>query len=313
MNTDMYTRPSLRVSAALVSALILLLAGIAAVSHVSRASALTNCTVADNTIDAEEQAFLTLINNYRSQNGLASLSLSTNLSRAATWHGTDMGQKKYFSHTDSLGRSPSKRVVDCGYPSGAGENIAAGTVWDTAAEAFTAWKNSSGHNANMLNSYYRQIGIARVYVAGSPYSYYWVTDFGATNDGTGGTAGGSSTPTPTGAAAQAPSAPTPTPTATPTQVAPTSKAAMTSPVPGAVLPGTRATFQWTAGSGALEYRLYVGTSRGSSNIVSKSTGTSRSLVVSNLPNRGQRVYVRLWTRFSGGWQYTDYTYTAYRR
>lgn len=170
-----------------------------------RADALTNCSVTHDALDSEEQAFLTLINQYRAQNGLGPLTISTNLNRAAAWMVEDMATKGYFSHTDSLGRSPYQRAIDCGYPSGAGENLAAGSGWSTAQAAFDAWRNSPGHNQNMLTGYYQQIGIARYYQAGSPYGWYWATNFGATNDGTGG--GGASQPTAT---------PTNTPTATPT-------------------------------------------------------------------------------------------------
>ena len=56
--------------------------------------------------DSEEQAFLTLINSYRTQNGLGTLSLNTQLNNAADWMSVDMGANNYFSHTDSLGRDP---------------------------------------------------------------------------------------------------------------------------------------------------------------------------------------------------------------
>ena len=262
------------------------LAGGLALAHTPiSAHALTNCTVADNTFDAQESAFLGLINTYRAQNGLAALSLSTNLNRSSSWLAVDMAQKSYFDHTDSLGRSPSQRAQDCGYPSGAGENIAAGTVWDTAQEAFDAWRNSPGHNANMLNSSYTQIGIARYYGAGSTYGWYWVTDFGLVNDGT---SGGGTTPPP--------------PVAT--------KANVTSPAPGSTLPGNAATFSWDAGSGAAEYFFYAGYTQGANNYYGNSTGLNRSVGVSSLPTDGSTVYVRLWTRFASGWQYNDYTYRA---
>src|SRR3970040_2369474 len=64
-------------------------------------------------MDSEEQAFLTLINNYRAQNGLGALSLNTQLNNAAEWMSNDMGANNYFSHTDSLGRHPFQRVGDC--------------------------------------------------------------------------------------------------------------------------------------------------------------------------------------------------------
>ncbi len=293
------------------AASILAFAGFAGILRGNPAAeALSNCTVSNLSTDAEEAAFLTLINTYRSQNGLGSLALSTNLSRAATWHGGDMGAKGYFSHTDSLGRNPSARARDCDYPGGAGENIAAGTVWDTAQEAFTAWRNSSGHNANMLNSNYTMIGIARVYVSGSRYGWYWVTNFGTVNDGTSGGGGGQATATPTRTATQPPAA-TATPTRTPTQPpASTAPATFSSPAPGSTLPGATATFSWSPASGALEYFVYLGRTPGSNNIVGRSVGTATSTTVTNIPTDGSTIYARLWTRFANGWQYTDVTYRA---
>lgn len=148
------------------------------------AKALTNCTGGDPALDSEEAAFLGLLNSYRAQNGLSALTTSANLMRSASWMAQDMGVRAYFAHTDSLGRPTSQRARDCGYPADAGENIAGGTNWQTAQDAFTAWRTSPGHNENMLNAPYRKIGIARAYVPGSQYSWYWVTDFGFFDDGT---------------------------------------------------------------------------------------------------------------------------------
>lgn len=313
----------------------------------SPAHALTNCTVVESNValDAQETAFLTLINNYRAENGRSPLGASTNLNRASVWMGGDMGAKKYFSHTDSGGRSVSTRVQQCGYPGNAGENIAAGSVWDTAQEVFAAWKASSGHNANMLNSSYKYIGIGRVYTSGSPYGWYWVTDFGFVNDGTSGgasatstptrtptrtpTSAGAATPTPTRTATRTPTAavstptrtatrtPTRTPTsgATPTRTstppaAAATKATMKTPAPGSTLPGTSAMFAWNGGSGAEYYWLQVGSSAGGQDLYSASPGLATAATVSNLPRGGQPLYVRLWSKLPAGWEYADYTYKA---
>jgi uncharacterized protein YkwD len=286
----------LRPAALWVAAALLVVFVAVALGQARPASALTNCTVSDMTVDSEEARFLTLINNYRAQNGRTALQMSTNLNRAATWMAVDLATKNYFSHTDSSGRSPSTRAQNCGYPGGAGENIAAGTVRDTAQEAFDAWRASSGHNANMLNSSYLMIGVARYYRSGSTYGWYWVTDFGLVNDGTSGGGGGT--------------AATPTPTRTPTPAAAGSPANITSPTPGSTLPGASATFGWSSASGALEYFFYAGTSQGSNNLYGRSMGLSTSVTVSNLPTNGSTVYVRVWTRFSTGWQYRDVTYRA---
>ena len=90
----------------------------------------------------------------------------------------DMGTKGYFGHSDSLGRSPWTRMGDCGNPTYGGENLAAGTERDSAAAAFELLRNSPSHNAVMLSPEFRLIGIARQFVAGSPYGWYWATDFG---------------------------------------------------------------------------------------------------------------------------------------
>ncbi|HWQ36227.1 MAG TPA: CAP domain-containing protein, partial [Blastocatellia bacterium] len=67
------------------------------------------------TLDSEEQAFVTLINDYRAQNGLAPLQVSIALTNAAKWMSQDMAQKNYFDHNDSLGRTPYQRMVAFGY------------------------------------------------------------------------------------------------------------------------------------------------------------------------------------------------------
>jgi hypothetical protein len=134
------------------------------------------------TLDSEEQAFITLINTYRQQNGLQPIKLSEKLDAAAVWMSTDMGQKNYFSHTDSLGRTFDQRIRAFGYTYNTymGENLAAGNA--TASATFTQWKNSPGHNANMLKANYVVMGIARVYNANSTYKWYWSNDFGGYDD-----------------------------------------------------------------------------------------------------------------------------------
>jgi uncharacterized protein YkwD len=273
------------------SVLVALVFAVTTVQGVPDAEALTNCSVSDS-FDSQEQAFLQLINQYRSQNGRTTLTASVNLNRGSAWMARDMATKNYFSHTDSLGRSVSTRLSNCDATPSFGENIAAGTYRDTAQEAFDAWKASSGHNANMLNGSYKQIGIARYYDANSRYKWYWVTDFSTSNDGTnaGGSSGGSSGGTTN----------PPPPTAT--------AAVMTSPANGSTLPAFETTFRWTAVSGASQYYIYMGTSPGSNNMVSASLGTATSVTIRGYPSSGALVYVRLWTRVNSTWYFNDYSY-----
>lgn len=211
----------LRKSVLFMSAAAALLgAGIAIDGVSGSATAAGPCAVSDATLDTEEAAFLGKINAYRAANGLAPLKLSENLQRAATWMAVDLSSKRYFAHTDSAGRSPQQRAADCGYAGPAGENLAAGTDWDSSDEALAAWKASSGHNKNMLFSSYVQIGIARVYDANAQYGWYWVTEFGTEDDGTTVALPGQPAPKPSPTAAPTqPPAPKPTqpPAPAPTQ------------------------------------------------------------------------------------------------
>ncbi|MHB9112730.1 MAG: CAP domain-containing protein [Thermoleophilia bacterium] len=146
--------------------------------------------------DGEELAFLTLINNYRASYGLPALTMSDSLYNASENHSWDMATYNYFSHTGRNGSSPWDRIRAAGYTYNTylGENIAAGYV--DAQSVFVGWRNSPGHNANMLNANYRAIGIGRAYGSGSTYGWYWTTDFGGVSEDN--TPPSVSIPTPTG-------------------------------------------------------------------------------------------------------------------
>jgi hypothetical protein len=85
------------------------------------------------------------------------------------------------------------------------------------------------------------------------------------------------------------------------------KAALTSPAPGSVLNAGANTFSWTAGSGAREYFLYLGTAPGANNLFGQSVGLNRAATI-NVPAHSGTLYARLWTLLPTGWQFTDYTY-----
>lgn len=130
----------------------------------------------------EELVFLGLINSYRKSKGLSSLRLSRTLGAAAEHHSQDMARYNYFGHTLANGRTWSSNITAHGYSASStiGENIAAGNR--TASATFTQWRNSPGHNANMLNPKYRAIGIGRASSSSSKYGYYWTTTFGGAFD-----------------------------------------------------------------------------------------------------------------------------------
>jgi len=176
---------------------------------------------ADTSLDSEELDFMARLNVYRTEHQLPPLLIDSSLQNAAEWMSTDLGEKNYFSHTDSLGRDPWTRMCDFGYcyNTWKGENIAAG--YTTGAAVFQGWHDSPGHNANMLGANYRVMGLARVYTQGSTYGWYWTNDFGGQIvDPVSPPPGETQTPTPTHTPTPTP-APTATPTAVPHTVAPT--------------------------------------------------------------------------------------------
>jgi len=126
--------------------------------------------------------FLALINQYRQDNGVGTLKISSALTTAAQLHSEDMAAHNYFAHNSLDGRTPIDRMRAAGYNYNTwyGENIAAG--YNTAQTVFDAWKNSPPHDENMLNPSFVVIGIGLAYNASSTYKWYWTTDFGGYDD-----------------------------------------------------------------------------------------------------------------------------------
>ncbi|MEO8458259.1 MAG: CAP domain-containing protein [Chloroflexota bacterium] len=200
---------------------------------VAIATGSSNRAYADVSIDNEEQSFIDLLNQYRTDHQVPPLLIDPSLQAAADWKSTDLGQHNYFAHNDQNGRDPWDRMCYFGYcyNTWKGENIAAGFV--TGAQVFQGWKDSPDHNANMLGPNYRVMGLARVFTADSDFGWYWTNDFGgyvapdaSPPPGPTNTPTASHTPTPTPTVAPTPtpvktsvhrtSTPAPSPTATPT-------------------------------------------------------------------------------------------------
>lgn len=105
-----------------------------------------------------ETALLALVNDYRATLDLPALAAEPRLSEAARRHAEDMASRDFFDHTTPDGRGLGARVGEAGYRYFlVAENIARGQR--SAAEAFTAWRHSPGHDRNMRLSEARQAGI----------------------------------------------------------------------------------------------------------------------------------------------------------
>jgi uncharacterized protein YkwD len=125
---------------------------------------------------AYETEVVKLTNVERAKKGCPALRIDERLIKAARAHSTDMVKESFFSHTGSNGSTFVAREVAAGYPKNgaSAENIAWG--YRTPKEVVTAWMNSSGHRANILNCSSIAVGVGVAYKSsGAPY---WTQDFG---------------------------------------------------------------------------------------------------------------------------------------
>ena len=137
----------------------------------NNSSSNSNSTTTAMTTDEKE--VFDLINNQRTQNGLSALKLDTETLRVARIKAQDMVDNNYFSHNSPTYGSPFQMLnsFKISYKT-AGENIAGNS---SNSSAVTAWMNSSGHRANILNSSFNYTGIG--VVKSSKYGKVYVQMF----------------------------------------------------------------------------------------------------------------------------------------
>ncbi len=110
-------------------------------------------------------------NRLRAGAGLSPQQMSPELTKAAQDHARYMARTGNFSHEGN--RGPQGRATHYGFHGLAGENIAMGQP--TVASAFSGWRSSSGHWANITSG---------TMLAGFGYaiapdgSTYWVAMYG---------------------------------------------------------------------------------------------------------------------------------------
>ncbi|AGZ41081.1 CAP domain-containing protein [Actinoplanes friuliensis] len=105
-----------------------------------------------------ERRVVAAVNEERRRARLGRLVAEPLLAVAARAHSDDMAQRGYFSHHSPEGTTAGDRVAVTGYQFAVvGENIAWGQR--TAREVMTAWMNSRGHKANILDAGFTRIGV----------------------------------------------------------------------------------------------------------------------------------------------------------
>lgn len=132
-----------------------------------------NNTTNTTNLTSDEWEVFNLINQQRSQNGLSPLKIDYEVQRVARIKAQDMVNNNYFSHTSPTYGSPFNMLNNfkVSYRT-AGENIAGNS---SNSAAVTAWMNSSGHKANILNSSFNYTGIG--VINGSKYGKIYVQMF----------------------------------------------------------------------------------------------------------------------------------------
>ncbi|MHC4671502.1 MAG: fibronectin type III domain-containing protein [Planctomycetota bacterium] len=87
---------------------------------------------------------------------------------------------------------------------------------------------------------------------------------------------------------------------------------MADPPPGSILTSDTVTFTWNAGASSIAYWLYIGSSKGGSDLFSDDLWNGITHAnVTGLPTDGRTLYVRLKSRTDTEWRwFNDYIYTA---
>lgn len=126
-----------------------------------------------STLSSDEKEVFDLINKQRTNNGLTALKMDTEALNVARIKAKDMVDNNYFSHNSPTYGSPFDMLKSfkVTYKT-AGENIAGNS---SNSAAVTAWMNSSGHKANILNSSFNYTGIG--VVKSSKYGKVYVQIF----------------------------------------------------------------------------------------------------------------------------------------
>ena len=111
-------------------------------------------------MNSDEKEVFDLINKQRTNNGLSALKEDAEVQKVARIKAQDMVSNNYFAHESPTYGTPFQMLKNfkISYKT-AGENIAANS---SNSSAVTAWMNSSGHKANILNSNFNYTGIGVV-------------------------------------------------------------------------------------------------------------------------------------------------------
>jgi uncharacterized protein YkwD len=118
----------------------------------------------------DPEAAASMISGYRRNNQLGDVTLDPQLMKMAEDQARAMATRDKLDH--NVAGNFKDRLRKSGYRAQTGaENIGAG--YHTLAEAFSGWRDSPQHKANMLLKDATHMGIAAVYVPNTKYKVFW--------------------------------------------------------------------------------------------------------------------------------------------
>jgi uncharacterized protein YkwD len=118
----------------------------------------------------DSQAAATMISQYRQNNGLGVVTVDPDLMKLAEQQSQVMASRNKLDH--DVKAPLAQRLNASGYPATqAVENVSAG--YHTLAEAFSGWRDSPPHRANMLKNGVTKLGIAASYAPNTKYKVFW--------------------------------------------------------------------------------------------------------------------------------------------
>jgi uncharacterized protein YkwD len=123
-----------------------------------------------------QQSVVDAVNAHRANAGRRPVVVDARLTAAAQGHSDHMARERILTHVGAGWTDGGMRISKAGYRWRAwAENVAVGQA--TAADVMSAWMNSSGHRANILNGQVVHIGIAATKASNGVV--YWTMNLAA--------------------------------------------------------------------------------------------------------------------------------------
>ena len=154
--------------AAAATLVTILLAGCASEAPIETPAMYVNMAEPGARLDPVAAA--SMISQYRQNNGLGAVAVDPDLMKLADQQSEVMASRNKLDH--DVKAPLAKRLGAGGYPATlAVENVSAG--YHTLAEAFSGWRDSPPHKANMLKNGVTKLGISARYAPNTKYKVFW--------------------------------------------------------------------------------------------------------------------------------------------